>query len=267
MCLLVVLSRVVPGFPLIVGANRDERLERPAVPMDVLRPASPRTLGGRDGLAGGTWLAVNEHGIVAGLTNRPNPDGRDATKRSRGELPLALTDANDVTTAVDAFVASHDPRAYNAAWLLVGDRTTLVAIEMADDATPVATELPPGIHVLENRACGDPSVKVDRVRALLADVDGLPAGDVPARLWQVLADHQIPAAVDDEVPDRPVEVNAACVHTDGYGTRWSAVITVADEAATRPSFMYTDGPPCTSPRLDASPLWDVTPPGATRPSR
>lgn len=252
MCLLVVLSRVVPGFPLIVGANRDERLDRPAVAMDVLRPSPPRTVGGRDGLAGGTWLAVNERGVVAGLTNRPNPDGRDATKRSRGELPLALTAYEDVARAVPAFVTSHDPTAYNAAWLLVGDRSSVVAIDMTDDPHPVATELPPGIHVLENRAYGAPSVKVDRVRSLLSAVDQIAPAAVPARLWDTLADHQIPPLVAPEEPQRPPEMNAACVHTDGYGTRWSAVIIVPDDPEARPTFTYTDGPPCTSARREAT---------------
>ena len=37
----------------------------------MLRGGGPRILGGRDEVAGGTWLAVNEHGVVAGLTNQP----------------------------------------------------------------------------------------------------------------------------------------------------------------------------------------------------
>ena len=53
MCLLVVVSRLDPGAPLVVGANRDERLDRPAAAMTVLRPADPRILGGRDEEAGG----------------------------------------------------------------------------------------------------------------------------------------------------------------------------------------------------------------------
>ena len=48
-------------------------------------------LGGRDELAGGTWLAVNEHGVVAGLTNQPAAVGRDASKRSRGEMPAGAS--------------------------------------------------------------------------------------------------------------------------------------------------------------------------------
>ncbi len=52
MCLLVVLSRTHPDFPLVVAANRDELFERPALPMTVLRDAGPRILGGVDELAG-----------------------------------------------------------------------------------------------------------------------------------------------------------------------------------------------------------------------
>src|SRR6202051_1248519 len=103
MCLLVVVSRLDPGAPLVVGANRDEQLVRPAVAMTVLRDAHPRIVGGRDEEAGGTWLAVNEHGVVAGLTNRPSPDGRDLSKRSRGELPIALAEHRDAASAVQDF--------------------------------------------------------------------------------------------------------------------------------------------------------------------
>ena len=65
MCLLIALFQVVDDAPLIVAANRDEQFTRPAVTMTVLRERDPRVLGGRDELAGGTWLAVNEHGVVA----------------------------------------------------------------------------------------------------------------------------------------------------------------------------------------------------------
>ena len=259
MCLLIVLSRVVPGFPLVVAANRDERLDRPAEAMTVLRTASPRTIGGRDAQAGGTWLAVNEHGVVAGLTNRPNPAGRDPGKRSRGELPLALTAHPTVASNVEAFVASHRPADYNAAWLLAGDRTGLIAIDMTDEPVPVTTDLSPGVHVLENRAYGAPSIKVDRVRQMLAGIDRVAPGEVADRLWTVLADHEDPPDPPgaDVEAERPAAVNAACVHTDGYGTRWSGVVMVAEDLGIRPAFSFTDGAPCSSTRQDATPLWDA----------
>ena len=75
MCLLVVAFRLFADTPLLIGANRDEFLNRPAVPMTVLRDEGPRVLGGQDEQSGGTWLAVNEWGVFAGLTNQPGKRG------------------------------------------------------------------------------------------------------------------------------------------------------------------------------------------------
>ena len=122
------MFQVVPDAPLIVAANRDERLDRPALPMTVLREHGPRILGGRDELAGGTWLAVNEHGVIAGLTNQPSADGRDPAKRSRGELPLAFAVYRSAEEAVAGVRAELDPAAYNPCWMLVGDREALFSI-------------------------------------------------------------------------------------------------------------------------------------------
>lgn len=255
MCLLVVLSRVVPGAPLVVAANRDERLARPAEPMAVLGD-EPRIVGGRDLVAGGTWLAVSERGVVAGLTNRPTPDGPDGSKRTRGELPLFLARFPTAAEAARAFVDAHDPADYNPAWLLVGDRRTLHFIDLAGGVA-TSTELGPGLHVLENRPLGEPSGKLDRVRALLDGVDAEPLDAVVARLADVMADHEVPpldADVPEERRDLARAVSAVCVHTeiDGvpYGTRWSGIVTVPDEG--RPVVRYADGPPCAAPYVVAT---------------
>ena len=228
MCILVAVSRVGDS-PLVVAGNRDERLERPADAMVVLRD-EPRTIGGRDRTAGGTWLAVNEHGVVAGLTNQPLPDGPDPAKRSRGELPLALTAARTATEAVEAFrFGDHNP-----AWLLVGDRTSLYVLDTAEETI---RELPPGVHVLENRAIGASSAKVERIRTLL-----------PGGMEAALADHEIPH--EDDVPEEFRPYRATCVHTPEFGTRWSGIVTVP--VAGRPEVRYADGPPCTTPFVTAT---------------
>lgn len=222
MCVLVALSRV-GEVPLVVAGNRDERLERPAEAMTVLRD-EPRTIGGRDRAAGGTWLAVNEHGVVAGLTNQPLPDGPDPAKRSRGELPLALTAGRTAAEAVAAFrFGDHNP-----AWLLVGDRTSLYVLDTAEETV---RELPPGVHVLENRSLGASSAKVERIRTLL-----------PRGVEVALADHEIPT--EEDVPEEFRAYRATCVHTTEFGTRWSGVVTVPADG--RPTVRYADGPPCTT---------------------
>jgi uncharacterized protein with NRDE domain len=237
-CLLVVASRVLPTWPLVVAANRDERLDRPAAPAGLLREHPYRTVGGRDLLAGGTWLAVNDRGVVAGLTNRPLPDGRDPTKRSRGEIPLALTAAADATAAVAAFEKTYVPGTYNPCWVLVGDRTSLYVLDLTGDLFVRA--LPAGVHVLENVAYGEPSPKVDRVHRLLDDRLGPAGGGDPfVAFTEVLGDH----VVTDPSRARP-EISACCVHADDYGTRSSLVVRVPVDPARVPVVSSSDGPAC-----------------------
>ncbi len=251
MCLLVVAWQLVAGEPLIVGANRDEVLERPSTPVTVLDAGPPRILGGRDELSGGTWLAVNEHGVCAGLTNQPLGDAKDPTRRSRGELPLALAGTTSARGAADSLLATSRPGDYNGSWLLVGDRDALLFIDFTGLVDPVAVPLEPGIHILENRALGEPSRKVDLVRETL----GTPAdGDeVDAAFRRVLADHRIPPG--DE------RANAAnCVHLEGFGTRSSCIVRVPAGSGL-PRLSVADGPPCATPYVEVADLWgraDVT---------
>jgi len=246
MCLLAVAFGVDPAEPLIVGANRDEFLERPSRAMVLLDDGPPRVVGGRDEQAGGTWLAVNEHGVCAGLTNQPLGDARDPARRSRGELPLALTRHRTAADAVASFLTDHSPAAYNGAWLLVGDRTSLYFVDFTGLVEPEAMALPPGIHILENRALGAASPKVDLVREAIgtpADAD-----EVDAAFRRVLSDHRIP--LDDE------RANAAsCVHLDGYGTRSSCLVRVPADDGLLPQVWVADGPPCTAPYVDMGGLW------------
>ena len=251
MCLLVVVSRAHADSPLLVAANRDEFLDRPATAMEVLQSAHPRILGGRDRMAGGTWLAVNEHGVVAALTNRPAASARDRSKRSRGELPLTLARCPDAAAAAEEASTRIRPSEYNAGSMLVADRSSLFYVDLTGTHRATVRELGAGVHLLENRELGEPSPKVDRVRELLGDLGGRGREDVSATLRRVLSDHEVPPSAGAE--SRPPELSAACVHTNfGYGTRWSALV---DGGVDPPRLLYTDGPPCRSPVLDATPLW------------
>ncbi len=247
MCLLVVASRVVTGEPLIVGANRDEVLERPSIAATVLEPGPPRIVGGRDELSRGTWLAVNQHGVCAGLTNQPLGDAKDPSKRSRGELPLALARHPTASAAVDALLSASRPADYNGSWLLVGDRRALFFVDFTGSGEGTAVTLPPGIYVLENRALGETSPKVDLVREELgrpADAD-----EMVAAFRRVLTDHRNPEG--DERPNA-----ASCVHLESFGTRSSCIVRVPSGRAV-PRLWVSDGPPCARAYEDVSHLWTL----------
>jgi uncharacterized protein with NRDE domain len=255
MCLLVVVWHLDDSAPLVAGANRDERLDRPATAVTVLKARSPRILGGRDELAGGTWLAVNEHGVVAALTNRPSGEGRDPTKRSRGELPLFLAEHASAQQAVEQFLRHFKPVEYNPAWMLVGDRDSLYSLDMSgDEAT--AQPLGAGVHILENLPPGTESPKVAHVRDLIGLVGrgGLRGEALTGRIKSSLGDHSLPPGVGHR-GERPVDTLAACVHTEEYGTRSSVVLRVPARSGALPRLEVADGHPCTSSFVDHSALW------------
>jgi uncharacterized protein with NRDE domain len=267
-CLLIALFGVVPDVPLLIAANRDEMYQRAADPITVLCASQPRILGGRDELAGGTWLAVNEHGVVAGLTNQPTGE-RDPAKRSRGELPLAFAVYPDAKTAVTEVCARLDPAAYNPCWMLIGDRHALFSVDVSGGRRAGVEELPPGRYVLENAPLRQPSAKQQRVAGLVAALDkagldaagldaaGLDAaGRVEAGLAAVLRDHQPAAGPEPAGPGRrarPAELSAACVHTEHYGTRSAMIISVGQ--AGEPRVSAAGGPPCVTPLLDVTGMW------------
>jgi len=73
MCVFSVVYRVFPDCPIFVLTNRDESTARPTLSprrFDATTPHGAHWFGGADQRAGGTWLGVNEHGLLAAVTNR-----------------------------------------------------------------------------------------------------------------------------------------------------------------------------------------------------
>ena len=88
MCSVIILSRPDHDWPILIASNRDEMHERPWDPPGRHWPDRPDVVAGRDKLAGGSWLGMNDFGVVAGILNRRNTLGPQEGKRSRGELVL-----------------------------------------------------------------------------------------------------------------------------------------------------------------------------------
>ena len=91
MCTLALYFKVFPGYPLVVAANRDEHYDRPSAPPSITG-TDPTILAGTDLRAGGTWLGVNEYGLLVGILNRRQKPGSipQDNYRSRGLLCLEL---------------------------------------------------------------------------------------------------------------------------------------------------------------------------------
>lgn len=149
MCTVVFLRRPDHRWPLILAANRDEMASRPWKPPGRHWPDREEVVAGIDELAGGTWLGINDDGVVAGVLNRRDSLGPDVRLRSRGELPLEALDHADAVAAADAL--SHvDPGAYRSFNLFVADnRDAYWLSSTGPDADAVKIyEIPEGISML-----------------------------------------------------------------------------------------------------------------------
>jgi uncharacterized protein with NRDE domain len=88
MCTLVILYRPGHRWPLLLAGNRDEMRDRPTSPPGRHWPDQPDVVAGLDHLGGGTWMGINQQGVVAVVMNREGTLGPAADKKSRGELVL-----------------------------------------------------------------------------------------------------------------------------------------------------------------------------------
>jgi uncharacterized protein with NRDE domain len=240
MCTLVVLHQAIPGVPLLVAANRDEYLDRRAEGPALRRtPGGVRMLAPRDARGGGTWLGLSDRGLFAAVTNLA-PAEPDPSRRSRGLLVLDALEAGSAREAAER-VCSAPPGDYNPFNLFVGDGREAYALSSRGAATWRTLE--PGAHVVGNCATdAEPTPKVARLRQRARRLAGLPLAEALAGLAVLCRGHR---------PGDPL--GSACVHTERYGTRSSALLALAEREHER-CFHFADGAPCESEYGDFTPL-------------
>lgn len=146
MCTLVLLRRPGHDWPLMVAANRDEMNTRPWKPPGRWWDDRPEVVAGLDELAGGTWLGVNDTGVVAAILNRIGTLGPAPGKRSRGELVLEALDHADAADAARA-LAHLDGDSYRSFNMVVADNRDAFWVR-ADGRRVEVRGIEPGLHML-----------------------------------------------------------------------------------------------------------------------
>jgi uncharacterized protein with NRDE domain len=250
MCTLLILRHVHPEWPLILAANRDELLERPTSGPQRL-PGSPHILvPGLDQVRGGTWMGVTDSGFFVGLTNQRGSMAQGVAPRSRGEVVLQALHAGNMD-AVERFLDTVDPAAFNPFNLLYGDAHHLRVAYARPSGPLIREDVPEGIHVLPNDVLDAPALpKVARARLLAAESPRRPWPELARRLQEILADHQLPP--EEQLPELPPgapfsrelarQVQALCIHTPAYGTRSSTLVALAP--GRKPHVLASEAPPC-----------------------
>ena len=243
MCTLVALHRSIPGSALLVAANRDEFLDRPAEGPALRATPSGLLVAPRDAVAGGTWFGVNRSGVFAALTNVAC-SRLDPKLQSRGLLVVNALAARSAREAEEK-IESLPMGAYNPFNLFVADADHAAAFTYEESVRPVAD--PGGAWIVGNAPLDGPEPpKLRRLRERLARVESGPAENVLPWLAAVCRDHE---------PGERGPLDALCVHTPVYGTRSSFLLRLtAGLENSRNVFRYAEGAPCESEYEDFTPL-------------
>jgi uncharacterized protein with NRDE domain len=223
MCLVLLVWRMHPNYPLVVAANRDEFHARPAARAGWW-PDHPQILAGRDLQAAGTWLGLTRTGRFAALTNYRDPEQRRAAVPSRGALVADLLMAGGSVAEGLAHLRDVADE-YNAFNLIFSDGERLGIFE---SALRTGRELGPGVYGLSNHLLDTPWPKVQDGKSRLQSA--LSGMTDTAPLLALLRDDR--PASDERLPATGISLewerllSSAFVRAPDYGTRCSTIIRI-----------------------------------------
>jgi len=251
MCLLAVLYRLVPGYPVVLAANRDEYHDRQGEPPQVwsgmtsfCAPKDPR--------GGGTWLGCNSYETIVALTNRDSARF-DKRRRSRGLLCTELLQAAFPSDAAKILQRELALRRYNGFNLFCAGPGHAFVVRY--EGRPVFQDLGPGIHVLSNGDLNDESAwKVARTASLLEKLDYRDIRSLITDLKIICADHVAADPADPAaatVAAARYRLEPICVHDATRGTLSSTIIAIGDDAS-KSICLHAQGSPCTTRYEDYS---------------
>lgn len=258
MCTVVLLRRPGHPWPLLIAANRDEMADRPWKAPARHWPDRADVVAGLDELAGGTWMGLNDEGVVAAILNRHGTLGPKPGMRSRGELVLEALDHADASDAAEA-LADLDGRAYRPFNMVVADNRDAWWLRHAgrEDGHIEVHAIPDGLSMVtafDLNDDSDPRIHVHRPRFAAAEAPDPDRGDWDA--WEhLLASHETGAgrpggSLEDGHTEGAERRGAMCFTTaHGFQTVSSSLLALpaAEHAATPPVWRFAAGPPDTTP--------------------
>lgn len=241
MCTIVLEFRPGHPWPLLAAANRDEMVNRPWRGPARHWPDRPDCVAGLDVLANGSWLGLNDHGLMAAMLNRFASLGPAPGKRSRGELVLEALDHAEADQAAQA-LSQLDPRAYRPFNMVIGDGRSLYWLRH-DGERIEARPIAPGFHMLTAHELDDRASP--RIAAYFDPFRAAAKPDPETGDWQAWTD--LLARRRSQGPPGQEDAALCIVRDDGFGTVSSALLALPADPTVRPVWLFCPGRPGESP--------------------
>ncbi len=239
MCTLIINWQPENKWPITIGTNRDEMLNRPWKAPARHWQNRPDVIGGLDQLAGGSWLGLNDFGVVAGILNRQDSLGPKPNKRSRGELVLEALDHSDAIDAATA-LADLNSSSYRAFNMIIADNRDALWIRHTgqEDYRIEVFPLPYGLSMITSQDLNDPLAP--RIAHHLHKMRKARNPDPNSNFWSIW-----PEVLTNQTKFDPQDPTSAMnIRTDyGFGTISSSLIALPSNSVQTPVWLFAAGPP------------------------
>ncbi|KAI3921971.1 hypothetical protein MKX01_005660 [Papaver californicum] len=152
MCIVVFIWQVQPRYPLLLLLNRDEFNDSVFLLLQI-----QHIVGGKDELAGGTWLACSRNGKLGFLTNVMEPPPYPERKNRGGLIMKYLESDKSHEEFANEVIKEADQ--YNGFNLVLADINSKVMVYVSNRPKAVGVSVQvvsPGIHVLSNAQLDSP---------------------------------------------------------------------------------------------------------------
>lgn len=241
MCSIILLRQSDSEWPIVIGANRDEMSDRKSLPPSRHWEDRPYIFAGKDLEAGGTWLGINDYGVVCGIMNRINTLGPDPDMRSRGELVLDALDHADANESLNAIVEI-EKSSYKGFNMLIADNVNAYWIKSSDESDVVEYfNIPDGLSMITAYDRNDINSK--RIKNYLSKFSIAEIPDPSTDNWMDWEMLLGSTYSDDDDP-----LSAMCVKTNiGFNTVSSCLIALPgfqpEPVIKKPKFKFANGSP------------------------
>lgn len=235
MCLILFALQAHPNYPVVIAANRDEFIKRPAHKAHWWA-YFPDVLGGIDLEAGGTWLGVTRTGRFTALTNVRDLKNINPDAPSRGELTYKFLTQQSTEDQFGGLLERRKAlyNGFNILWGNLAKRELFWFSNYGQGEKQIAD----GVHGLSNALLDTPWYKVEEGKARLQAVleasiqEQLSPKELTSSLLAMLQDRTRPD--DSRLPDTGVgiewerQLSSLFIHAPEreYGTRCSTVLLV-----------------------------------------
>lgn len=237
MCLLAIQVQISNAVPVMLAANREESYDRAATP-PVFHEDSMRYVCGVDERTGGTWLGVNQYGVLVAVTNR-SKEVMPVSPPSRGELCRLLLQCTSASVAEHRAVTKLSKGQHAGVNVICADAHSAYVVHGGDEVDSI--ELEPGLHLIADGNVDDENDP--RLRLARSLFEREPTKDADGFLKVATQVMSYTAQVEGEP--------SIVVHGQDRGTVSSTLITLANFRK-RSTYHYSQGPPNRVPYRDCS---------------